>query len=257
MILIQKAMKKSKKYQLLSNLSNLFLFIYSHIIIKNLSQRKKRKEKRKKLSTDTSLHLSTHLEHRQTGGGARDEAGVKWRPGQQRSTSSTACVTPLGGISSAKERKGERGEEAARDREGGWRDGRGERACSADWYQWRQIELAGDRWSSPAVTPSYGSVHNVFPSFSSRVSSATIQPSRRLFLQRHSFENISRACPPPSIAPSISQLVNLHVRRTNRSFGSENSLIFRLSSLSPPPETIESLARFTFREQILIQRCGC
>jgi len=27
----------------------------------------------------------------------------------------------------------------------------------------RQIELAGDRWSSPAVTQSYGGVHNVFP----------------------------------------------------------------------------------------------
>jgi len=38
-----------------------------------------------------------------------------------------------------KEREGER----VRGREG--RGTQSGRACSADWYQWRQIELAGDR----------------------------------------------------------------------------------------------------------------
>lgn len=45
--------------------------------------------------------------------------------------------------------EGEKRGERARGMEGGReREGRGiqsGRACSADWYQWRQIELAGDR----------------------------------------------------------------------------------------------------------------
>jgi len=57
-------------------------------------------------------------------------------------------------------RASEGAEEREREKERGIQSGR---ACSADWYQWRQIELAGDRWSSPAVTQSYGGVHNVFP----------------------------------------------------------------------------------------------
>lgn len=118
-----------------------------------------------------------------------------------------------------------------------------ERACSADWYQWRQIELAGDRWSSPAVTPSYGSVHNVFPSFSSRVSSATIQPSRRLFLQRHSFENISRAPPLLPVSHPVYRSLWIYTFAYKPS-ESENLVIFRLSSLSPL-ETMISPARFS------------
>lgn len=74
-------------------------------------------------------------------------------------------------------RRGKRGREGERGIQSG-------RACSADWYQWRQIELAGDRWSSPAVTRSYGSVHNVFPRSSFSPSYFHLDTSL-LFLHRY------------------------------------------------------------------------
>lgn len=52
---------------------------------------------------------------------------------------SSVVLADKGGKMGGKEREGEK----VKGREG--RGTQSGRACSADWYQWRQIELAGDR----------------------------------------------------------------------------------------------------------------
>lgn len=107
---------------------NKSIYVSIRLDSKSLCQKKRKERKKVHSYRPTPRFILLYASRAQVNRWrcTRDEAGVKWRPGQQRSTSSTACVTPLG-RNFVCEREG-RGEEIGRETErvdGGGMEGGG------------------------------------------------------------------------------------------------------------------------------------